>query len=660
MKESALLPLDSDQQAFAEDRLPLISLSAPPGSGKTQALSAKAISLIKSGTPADEILVMTFTNQAKEAFLERLIAAYPDLAKDPNLILEKPLHPTPTDPPRVWIGTFHETCLRILKCHAKPEGLAGDPVSIVSRDARWDLLHQSCVQTGTAPADPRSLEKFLWFLGGLFEALCTTGCDPTQPINGQVPLLPRRTAERTTLFNKINEQSAKTQRIFTTYQELLAASSEIDISDIPRKCVNLLSGDMNVRQAWSYRFKQVLADEYQDTTPLLTSMLGILGRHAEIAVCGDEDQSIFGWAGAAGTFLDLDRLEKTHGEPVQRTLSANWRLTYQLREKAAKLRKNGILIPAGTDPENQRQGPEPKHYVCKAYKDIPNLLAQHIQEKIQQNSKYHDCVVVCRTNKETTSLAESLSVLGIPVCFHRTKATSPLSEALVSWLNFAADPDSLHTPSNALKAAPSHIPIHEFHSPRRNATARKTTLLEQLYAAPDPRVFQKPLILCGSVLTVVRNLISRKPFPAGIYIDSVFRASGLQEYALHSQGPIKADFEVFLEQLKAASSKASGPEEICRIAGDMQPHQTEEISENRVAIRNMHQVKGNEWQHVFATGWQEGIFPNRDDAAEIIQERRVAYTAMTRASISFQSYSIASGKPSRYVNEAQMEIIRLK
>ena len=653
--------LDPEQSQFARSNSNLIALSSPPGSGKTEALTGRFSKFLMMGFDPHDILVLTFTNRARESFENRLLGYSPQLKPYICPPQERPFTDL-TDPSQLWIGTFHYVCIRILKCHLAAAGFSNPP-RVVDSDMRWERLHGATLNFGFLHPDPEERSKQLYEYSRILETMLTLGLDPTV-----APPKEHITDDNWVLKRWSPNHSA----VFKFYLDNLKRDSLIDVSDIPSQTKRLFDEHMAIRTAWSIRFRHVLVDEYQDTTPLQTSLLLTLGRNASIAACGDPDQSIFGFAGAAGSFAALNALKAKKGEVENHCLAQDYRLTKEIQQAANQLRQK-MTNPGSAPPHpSPRTGEPPVHIVVKTPDDIPRRMASDIRDIINNShgeSNYNDFLVTARSNRSCVEIGQRLQQEQIPVWVQANAINGSLQKSLRNWLAFAAHPTDPWILVQTLCNPPSNVSRQSLDPMRIHASVHNIALLNALEENPGSMTsfkkedFQKIITPYIKVRNIA-NLMESKQISPQTYIQRVLELSGLNDEAAKLDAPRKRAFLDYAEQLKVVSRFALNRDEISNLASGMNKAGQNPIPEH-LEVRNMHQVKGLQWKYVLATDWVAGKFPMKDTPKAREEDRKLALTAITRASRRFISYSSETSlqgrieRVSAFIHEAGIPVQKI-
>ena len=257
--ESLLEGLNAPQRdAVTHGDGPLLIL-AGAGSGKTRVLTHRIAYLVHSGEArADELLAITFTNKAAQEMRERV-----------ELLLGRSTR-------GMWVMTFHAACTRMLRVEAPRLGYTRQFTIYDQADAR--RLLKACLDR--VGADPKRF--------------------PTAAVHSQISDAKNRlrdAAEYRSMVGSYFEQTVADA--YELYEHELLRFNAMDFDDLLVRAVNVLELFAEVRERYQEAFRHVLVDEYQDTNHAQYRWLTLLsGERRNLAVVGDDAQSIYGFRGA--------------------------------------------------------------------------------------------------------------------------------------------------------------------------------------------------------------------------------------------------------------------------------------------------------------------------------------------------------------------------
>jgi ATP-dependent DNA helicase UvrD/PcrA len=284
---------------------PLLIL-AGPGSGKTRVITRRIAHLVSArGVAPQELIAITFTNKAAREMRERVQALLPEARG-------------------LWVSTFHSSCARILRRDI--EALNGLGQSAWTRDF-------TIYDTSDKHALLREILKELNYDAQRFRPPVIGGwisnLKNSEPDDGELAVVDDGEGMQEEVFGKVRN----------LYEQRLRERNALDFDDLLLKVLELFDQHPGVRDAYSRRFRHVLVDEYQDTNRVQYRLVCHLASfHGNLAVCGDPDQSIYGWRGAdIRNILDF---EHDFPGPVIVRLEQNYRSTGNILAAASAVIAN--------------------------------------------------------------------------------------------------------------------------------------------------------------------------------------------------------------------------------------------------------------------------------------------------------------------------------
>ena len=285
-----------NEEQLAAVTLPAQSalILAGAGSGKTRVLTTRIAWLIQTGqvSPAG-ILAVTFTNKAAKEMTSRLSAMLPINTRG------------------MWIGTFHGLCNRFLRAHHK---LANLPQSFQILDTQDQLSAIKRLMKQFNVDDERFPPKqLMYFIAGCKEE----GMRPGDVVAS-------------------DPDTRKKVEIYQLYEEQCQREGVVDFGELMLRSFELLRDDEHLRHHYQRRFQHILVDEFQDTNKLQLELVRLLAdeRH-NVAVVGDDDQSIYGWRGAEVS--NILEFEHHFPNPAIVKLEQNYRSTNSILGAANSL-----------------------------------------------------------------------------------------------------------------------------------------------------------------------------------------------------------------------------------------------------------------------------------------------------------------------------------
>lgn len=598
---------------------------AGAGSGKTRVLTHRIAHLIETGMEPSRILALTFTNKAAGEMKERVSALVPhqNIGRGP------------------WIGTFHALGVYLLRRDGHHIGIPrsftildeDDVLSIVRRIIKERQLEPKQFQ----PARMRHIISIL----------------------KNKPFTALRTDE--------DEESAyypqEIQDIRNQYKEELSKAHALDFDDLLLRTEELFRTQPDVLTKWQIQWQHILIDEYQDTNRiqyLITMLLAKKTRN--IMVVGDVDQAIYSWRGA--DFRNILSFENDWPDAKTITLEENYRSTSTILtaanmviQKNKERKEKSLWTQRGT-------GPRIELAVAQNEREEAIFIVSEI-EQLQENGHMplHEIAVLYRTNAQSRVLEEAFIRNTIP---YRLVGGTRFYERrevkdVLAYMRLAANNNDnvslrrvLNTPPRGIGAV-----LTEKYLTGQNLSsleqARVTTFwniiqeLEKIYHTQPPSVLVRDVLKKSGYEAYIRD---RTPEGEDRWanVQELLSVTGIHDKTLSPQGT-----DTFLEEAALLSDA-----------------DTVDKSADAVHIMTIHAAKGLEFDAVFLTGMEEGIFPHNlsmQSPAEMEEERRLCYVALTRAKtrlyISTAQTRTLYGEmlwnePSRFLKDIPEDLIQIR
>ena len=636
--EALLQGLNPAQQEAVTSDAQVLRVIAGAGSGKTKVLTERIKWLINvEHLAAEQILAITFTNKAAAEMRSRLMGFLPERSYVN----------------RLWIGTFHATCLRILRLHA----------NLMGWDRNFTVMNRA------------DQEKTLR------ELLAVLGKNPKEFVPKEILARISRWKERGLRADMLAEERAFSARanqdyiaIYREYEKFCRANARADFDELILLTIELLEQEEMVRNHFHRLFRAVFVDEFQDTNELQMRLIQLLtADDAKLFVVGDEDQSIYGWRGAQ--IENILYLERRYPNLHTVSLEENYRSTGNILQAANaviannKKRLGKKLWTAAADGEKIR--------VISAFneKDEAEKIAEIIKKTAREkNRSWREFAILYRRNSLSRNLEYSLSNQEIPYriygglrFFDRQEIKDAL--AYLRLLNHPEDNQALERIINRPKRSIGEKTIDDLrlaawqnaggiwnlltndlfisaNFPKRaKALAEFTSLIKKMQAEfqealreNDCRDAEK----AGQLLTRALEIAIHSSGLWDFYSNENDRTysetrsdnleelvSAAKEFALRNPifpdnftGETTPDAGILLDNFLASCTLDAGDYEA-------------DAGENRVQLMTIHSAKGLEFPFVFVAGCEDGIFPSYQALQslhdEIEEERRLCYVAFTRA-----------------------------
>ena len=593
----------SQRRAVEYGEGPLLII-AGAGTGKTNTLAHRVAHLIVKGTDARRILLLTFTRRAAMEMTrraERIVTQATDAGKRP---------------PRVeWSGTFHGVANRLLRVHARAVSL--DPAfTVLDQSDGADLMNLIRTEQGLARKESRFPKKATCF--AIYSHVMNARNSLEQTLERAFPWCAEWTEELKKLFRGYVE--AKQQRHVLDFDDLLLYWFYLMQEPGPAELVRR-------------RFDHVLVDEYQDTNALQAGiLLGLKPDGNGLSVVGDDAQSIYSFrAATVRNILDFPSLFTPRAEVV--TLEHNYRSVQPILDAS-----NAVIGAAGeqfskelfsTRPSSER----PSFVTVEDEQSQCDYVVERILEHREAGVDLKRQAVLIRAAHHSDLLEVELGRRNIPfVKFGGLKFLEAAHvKDVICILRWAENPRDTVAGFRVVQLLPGVGPIHarRLHELLEHASwdiAAVDSAAVVAAARSDWAAFaelMQGLRREGTDWQGQLGMVRRwyQPHLARLYDAAQVRSNDLEQ--LEQIGSNFPSRERFLSELTLDPPRTVGDE-----AG------VPEQDEDYLIISTIHSAKGQEWDVVYVLNVVDGCIPSdraTGTAAEIDEERRLLYVAMTRA-----------------------------
>lgn len=415
-------PNDDQRAAIIHRGAPYL-LTAGPGTGKTQTLTARIASLLaEKDTDPRSLLVLTYSNKAAGEMSDRIAADDPGAAA------------------AMWMGTFHAFGLDILRRFGDRIGI--DPAfQMLDRAAQVELLEDEFPRLGLVHYrnlfDPANVISDI--LNAISRAKDET-CDAND-YAGHV-----KAAKREARPGSEEEQAAaaaeEIARVYARYEEL-KGPRRVDFGDLVMLPVKLLEKDAEVRDHFTKTYTHVLVDEYQDVNRASVRLLQLLRPNGEnLWAVGDLRQSIYRFRGASSHNMRLFK-EQDFPTAEERRLAINYRSRKEIVDTFVAF-AGEMRAGKGTDRDLEADRGKCGHKPELRTTDQPGmtsaLIAQAIAEQGKAGTRFRDQAVLCTGNDRLARIGRELEALNIPVLYLGSLFERPEIKNLLALLHLLADP----------------------------------------------------------------------------------------------------------------------------------------------------------------------------------------------------------------------------
>jgi DNA helicase-2/ATP-dependent DNA helicase PcrA len=600
-----LNPVQLDAVTHAEGPLLVV---AGAGSGKTRVLTHRIAHLIREeGVSPFAILAITFTNKAADEMKSRVAALVGPVAE------------------KMWVSTFHSACVRILRRDADLLGFPRQFTIYDQADAvrlTGYVIRDLGLDTKRFP--PRSVHAAI-------SAAKNDGLDP----DGY-------RARAGNLFER------KIGEVFAEYQSRLQRAGSMDFDDLLGQALRLLREHPDTLRHYQERFQHILVDEYQDTNRVQNELVLLLAAdHRNVAVVGDQDQSIYAFRGA--DMRNIVEFEDAFPDTTVVLLEQNYRSTQTILDAANAVIANNVSRKPKELWTDQGAGDPIVRYhaddeVDEAQWIVREMTRLHDTSEVQvpggrDGGRLHwgDIAVFYRTNAQSRVLEEQLMRVGVPyrvvggTRFYDRKEIKDAIAYMRAVVN-PVDEVSLKRVLNEPKRGVGDTSVGKLDA---WATAHGLAFIDALRRADDAGVSGKAVRGIAAfiqLLDEVSPLVSGGPGPL---LQALLEGSGYLE-ALEAERTIESEgrLENLAELVGAASEVETVDEFLESISLVSDVDSLDDDDRSSVVLMTLHSAKGLEFPVVFMIGLEDGVFPHLRSLTEpdqLEEERRLAYVGITRA-----------------------------
>ena len=664
---------DQQREAVINTEGPLLIL-AGAGSGKTRVIAYRIAYLVCEKNVAPwSILAVTFTNKSAQEMRQRV----------QRLLRGQELSSAP------WVSTFHSLCVRILRQeieHLK-EGYSRT-FTIYDQDDSLRLIKNAIKDLGY---DDKHL-----------------GARSVQSAISSAKNRGEDVDAYAARADYVDERRAAIARIYKTYEERLHANNALDFDDLMIKTVRLLRNVAEVRDKYNKKFRYILVDEYQDTNALQFALVSLLTQQQQnICVVGDEDQSIYKWRGADIT--NILNFEKHFPSAKIIRLEQNYRSTQTILDVAGAVVKHNTERKGKNLWTSNPPGERVRYYQAFDAESEARFVATKIREHRHDEPDIR-AAVLYRTNSQSRVFEEAMRRTGLPYNIVGGFSFYERMEVrdVIAYLKLALNPNDSIALQRVINSPPRGIGKQTLEEIERRAKDFGLSAWETISL-----VIEKPEILSARAVAALKNFrriilqlanLAGAPPQRGTGVPPVDEARDTIEddhaqdaHATLSDSPVSdivkaaildTGYESALKSEKTdeADARLENLQELVNAAVDYDEQGPEGLrefidhsalasdtdqykSEVPVTLLTAHSAKGLEFPLVFVVGLEDGLFPHSrsaTDPAELEEERRLCYVAITRAEkYLYVTHAMKrrvygeelASEPSQFLNEMPLDLI---
>ncbi|MCH4207014.1 MAG: UvrD-helicase domain-containing protein [Solobacterium sp.] len=590
---------ENQKQAVLADSK-YLRIVAGAGSGKTRVLTMRIVHLIQDENILPrQILAITFTNKAANEMKERIKKMLPgDAGSQP------------------WISTIHSLCVRILRedimCMGWPRNF-----TVLDAEDQKSILREAYKAIGvdaTAFPYPALLDYI------------SNNKSAEIDVQRAFTLAGSFTGDKT---------KAKVYEFYVNRQNQMYA---LDFDDLILWTVRMFRTFAEVQAKWQRRFKFIHVDEFQDIDKIQYKLISQLaGTENSLYVVGDPDQTIYTWRGADVNIIMNFENDFKPSRTIM--LNENYRSTSAILNGANSVIKNNNHRMEKELYTNRKSDEKITHYASAGDAYEAAWIAAKIQELHKAGKAYHDIAILYRSNYLSRSLEKGLLDERIPYIIYggtRFYERMEVKDALC-YLRMVTGADDL-----AFQRV--------INKPRRGVGNKTMDLITEHSVAEHKTMYEvvrDDELFTGKMKTVMDSFVNMVERWKRISQDGKTQIFELFEQIIEESGLRKAleddkeldrieNLKELIDDVKEFSEdypESSLDEylQLVTLYGD----RDETMNSDFVQLMTVHAAKGLEFDTVFVSDMNDGIFPNERAMNEgkkgIEEERRLAYVAFTRA-----------------------------
>ncbi|HUT04842.1 MAG TPA: UvrD-helicase domain-containing protein [bacterium] len=605
-------------EAVLETEGPVLVL-AGAGSGKTRAIVHRIAYLLDGGISPRRILAVTFTNKAAGEMKSRTVKMVGQAAE------------------AVWLCTFHSFCARILRAHIEElKPIAGRQAyrrgfSIYDDDDRKKLLSECLKEIGVKPRadDIKMARRWVSFAK-------LRGLEPDE--------IESRLAK---------DGQARFAHVYERYLIRTAASNAVDFDDLLALTLRLFDENKEVLSLYQDRFEYCMVDEFQDTNRVQYELLKrVAGKHRNLFVVGDDDQSIYAFRGAdVRNILDFER--DFPGAKVIH-LDQNYRSTKSILATASSLISKNVARKQKDLFTENVAGESVELCTCGTEEAEGEFICEKIQG-IARTSGVNPCTIAVfyRTNAQSRAVEDALLRYEIPYTVVRGLRFYQRKEVkdVVAYLKASVNPDDDLAIARVIKVPPRGIGKTSMEMIEGRAHASGCSLfgaIAELLArrslggggkdSDAVRPALRSRLASFHALITSLKTSAETMHPSG-FIDHILQETGYLDYLQDSDEDGEHARTENVRELSTAA-KAFAKKRPVATVEDFVQHvslmsELDQFDEHEqpVSLLTLHSAKGLEFDFVFLIGVENGLLPHYSARTreQIEEERRLLYVGITRA-----------------------------
>ena len=625
-----------------------IMIIAGPGSGKTRVITERIATLIHSSISPHNIMALTFTNKAAREMKERI----DNLTKT---------H-TSSD---LWMGTFHSIFSKILRDEHEKIGYSryftiydnDDSLKVIRRIIKdWNLDKETYNPKYIFSKISLMKNNMIW----------------PEIYSNSKELIDSDKANNRPAFIKIYKQ----------YIEKCRESNAMDFDDLLVKTYELFKQDINTLERYQNKFTYVLIDEYQDTNKIQDTIIKqIVSKHKNVCVVGDDSQSIYSFRGA--NINNMLNFKKTFPNLIEYRLEQNYRSTQNITNTANSLISNNKNKIEKTIWSNNEEGEKVDIIKFGSHIEEGEQIASIINQATRNNQedrKKH--AILYRTNSQSKVIEDGLRKYNIAyvifggVSFYQRKEIKDI----IAYLRLSINQHDNEAILRVINFPARGIGQTSIDRIIEHAVLNKMSIWQLINSEliTNTSINQGTIKRISEFSELIKQCIELSKQSVFSTLETLIDSTGIVRKLtddpndenlnrLENIGELVNTIKIFSEK-KNQNSTGEFLNEVALLTDN----KTKIEDTNFVSLMTIHQSKGLEFENVYISGLEEGLFPSIQtiyNKTKLEEERRLFYVAITRAikkvTISYAEKRQRFGKwsefqSSRFLDELNQHFITHK
>jgi DNA helicase-2/ATP-dependent DNA helicase PcrA len=620
MNTNILEGLNKQQKQAVLSKSKHILVLAGAGTGKTTVLARRIANIVNSTVSPRDILALTFTNKAASEIKDRV-----DLYAGQSCPIDS--------------GTFHSICAKYLReiIHNLDERLIG--FQIIDGTDQKRIIKDICEEAISSGHIPRYIKDESRNYHMKYLSTISKFKDDGYTIYGS-------------LISKLYKYSVDADLpavdyIAEKYEEFKLKSNVLDFGDLISYVVHILKNNKKLGEAFAKRYKHILVDEFQDTNKVQFELVDIMSKYSSLFVVGDDDQSIYGWRGAVieniinfGDFFDSTEIIK---------LEDNYRSTSNILDAANAVISNNKNRHGKKLRTEKDAGPKIKECCLFHPNAEGKYVVGEIKDLIYNGVCPSNIAVLYRSSHisrpiETELFSSGLDyeIIGGLKFWERKEIKDILAylQLSVSSKNNVAFTRIINLPSRSV--GPKKVDEIKLYSKTND---QDSLLVSAFKLAESKKIKGKAGLGILSFVELIKkiNFMLKQDKSFADIINHILDETDIMELVYSKEkdrleeitGNLMelVDFFRDYEKTNVGISKMEMMNNVLEYAALTSSNDKNKNVKEKVTLMTIHAAKGLEYEYVFITGFESGVFPSdrslNDDNLE--EERRLAYVAITRA-----------------------------